>query len=545
MKKQMKLCTVWLIVLTLSVAGACSEEYQDDVVQGSVTSLTESEEVTLLPDCTALPETTPSPNPTSIPEVTSPPGESSLPYTEAPPETAEVPSAATYRYLTCTPGSEVPLYPSSTAAKPSSYLSRGTLVLVHEYADGRARVTFGGWRGWVSSGSLSSKAPATGERVGYRYAWAAGDSVPLYRYGFEYAIAYVPSGARVAITDMQEGGYTYVMHGAVSGWAKNSQLLKTLPEGAEAQEGSSYYYRTLVGDAPGQAVQLYRDSSCGSEGKCGTLPEGTVVKVLSTQLNVRISYGGSEYYVRPKNIFREMSGGSSNSIDTGITAPAPEIPDATEDAADNPPAPAQDESPSPTERPSSGRSGNRSSAPLPRVSVEVEYLGLLESCIVDARGERMVPTAELEFDSNAPADKRIAYIYAPSTGKCSLWKKASKKSDLIAKCKAGTVVMVLDYGRSFCRISYKGKEGYVLTSCLRFADADTHCMGTGVISYKGKTSGSTTVNIRGAGNGSAHRIAEWRTGTHVTVFSHKDGWYEVEYRGIHGWVQEKYLTLDE
>lgn len=519
-------CLLLLVVTAISCAGAEANPFEGsehDV--GFVTG----ETATAAPEAGAVPAATPSPTAASD---TQNPGQSG---------TSDTPSRATYRYLTGTPSSGVPLYYTSTGSKINTRLSRGTLVLVHEYANGRARITFGGWKGWVAVSSLSEKDPGSGQRVGYRYAYDDSGSVPLYRYGFEYAIAYIPSGAKVAVTDMKEPGYTYVMHGAVSGWAKNSSLRSKLPEGVSGQEGSDYYYRKLVGDKPGQPVQLYNDSSCGSWGMCGTLPEGTVVKVLSTQLNVRISYGGTEYYVKPANIFREISGQGGSSADTGITAPI-EDPD--------PPTPSQDggnddHGTSSSGTPARSSSSGKTSQTKQRVSVEVKYLGLTQSCIVDGGGERLVATAELEFDTEAPAGKRIAYIYAPKTGKCSMWKKASKKSDLVKKCKAGTVVMVIQYGREFSKILYDGKEGYVLTSCLKFAGADIPTPGTGVISYGGRATGSTTVNIRGAGNSSAHRIAEWRTGTEVLVFSHKNGWYEVECRGIHGWVHEKYLTLTE
>lgn len=529
MKKPSRLCTFLLLVSLSIVFSAQAEGNPFEGAGWNTGIMTGGAAPTPSPENEVLPEATP------VPE-----DSASQPMPTAPRQDAlEAPSEATYRYLTCTPGSGVPLYPTSTSSKEDTRLSRGTLVLVHEYANGRARITFGGWKGWVHVSSLTTTDPGTGEKVGYRYACDASGSVLLYRYGFEYPIATVPSGAKVAITDMQKDGYTYVMHGAVSGWARNSSLVQKLPEGVESQEGSSYYYRSLVGDAPGQAVQLYEDSSCGEWSKCGTLPEGTVVKVLNTQLNTLISYGGREYYVKPRNIFQKLSGGSSNNIDTGITIPVLEVGPDSEDT--NSPGETAVE----TKRSSGTSSTNRVSADQPHVSVELVYLGLVESSIRDADGERMVPTAELEFETDAPAGKRIAYIYAPNTGKCSLWKKASKNSDLIKKCKAGTVVMVLDYGSKFCKIRYDGKEGYVLTTCLRFPGSDIVCIGTGQISYKGKTTGSTTVNVRGAGNSDAHKIAEWRTGTEVTVFSLKGGWYEVEFNGIHGWVQEKFLTMND
>lgn len=63
---------------------------------------------------------------------------------EAENDATEAPSIAEYRYLVCNPGSQVPLYDELSSGKPHTYLSRGTLVLVHEYSGGRARITFGG-----------------------------------------------------------------------------------------------------------------------------------------------------------------------------------------------------------------------------------------------------------------------------------------------------------------------------------------------------------------------------------------------------------------
>lgn len=548
MKRLIRISAMVLVLICIAIAV-------------SAEGITENADEAVIPTPAPAPVTEPLPAATPVPEAPTPtPYDDLFPVATAVPEDVasrpiptepaadqtEAPSAAIYRYLTCNPGSQVPLYSTSSASKVYNYLSRGTLVVVHEYENGRARITFGGWKGWVDTSSLTTEFPHTGEKIGYRFAYDESGSVLLYRYGFEYAIAAVPNGAKVAITDMKENGYTYIVHGAVSGWAKNSTLYKELPSGVESQEATSYYYRSLIGDQPGQPVQLYNESGFGDWSKCGTLPDGTVVKVLSTQLAIRISYGGKEYYVRPRNIFNELNGGGSNIVDTGITAPVPEDDPTSENPGVENIASAENAGSTESQKLSAGKSSSRTNTPsAPRVAVEIRYLGLAETCIRDGEGERMIPTADLEFQTEAPEGKRIAYIYAPNTGKCSMWKKASKNSDLVKKCKAGTVVMVLDYGSKFCKIRYDDKEGYVLTSCLRFSGKAVEPIGTGKISYKGKTTGSTTVNIRGAGNSDAHRIAEWRTGTEVTVFSHKNGWYEVEYRGVHGWVQEQFLTLIE
>ncbi|MBR6753115.1 MAG: SH3 domain-containing protein, partial [Clostridia bacterium] len=65
------------------------------------------------------------------------------------------------------------------------------------------------------------------------------------------------------------------------------------------------------------------------------------------------------------------------------------------------------------------------------------------------------------------------------------------------------------------------------------------------LSYNGRTTGSTTINVRNAASGDSAKIAEWETGTEVEVFGQEKGWYEIEHDGIHGFVMEKFLTLQE
>lgn len=160
----------------------------------------------------------------------------------------------------------------------------------------------------------------------------------------------------------------------------------------------------------------------------------------------------------------------------------------------------------------------------------------------NSEGEK-VGTGNFAFTQNVPEDKKNAIIYAPRTGKCSLRSKASDSSKVIKQCKAGRVVSVHEYGSKFCLIDYDGVTGYVLTNCLQFRNSNVETIGTGLLTYNGKATGRTTINIRLEANGESHKIGELKTGTEVTLFSINNGWYEIEYNGIHGFVQEKYLTV--
>lgn len=179
------------------------------------------------------------------------------------------------------------------------------------------------------------------------------------------------------------------------------------------------------------------------------------------------------------------------------------------------------------------------------VQVTLEQLGSTTSKVTYNGTTTEVATSDLVFSSDVPEDKQIAVVYAPRTGKASLREKASTESDTIKKCKAGTIVSVLSYGKKFCKINYNGSVGYILTSCLQFVSPDEQPTGTAVLSYKGKATGSTTINVRNDADGDSAKITEWRTGTSVQVYGEEDGWYEIEANGMRGFVMDEFLTMDE
>lgn len=200
----------------------------------------------------------------------------------------------------------------------------------------------------------------------------------------------------------------------------------------------------------------------------------------------------------------------------------------------------------------SSSSGSKKTVSAPRETVTVHYndntvqlihLGIANSTVLLNGEEKAVPTARLDFGSKAEKEKQTAVIHAPKSGTCTLRAKASDSGKMLKKCKAGTVVMVLETGSRWSKISYKDTVGYVLTGCLKWYDAQTE--GTGLLSYNGRATGSTTVNVRNAPSGDSAKIAEWPTGTEVEIFGLEKGWYEIEYKGIHGFVMEKYLTVQQ
>lgn len=102
------------------------------------------------------------------------------------------------------------------------------------------------------------------------------------------------------------------------------------------------------------------------------------------------------------------------------------------------------------------------------------------------------------------------------------------------------MVSVLAIGNGYTRINYKGTVGYIKTACLKFyGDSESTARRSQLQRQHGRR---TTVNVRNTPKGDSAKVAEWRTGTEVTILSHENGWYEIEANGMHGYVMEKYVT---
>ena len=177
------------------------------------------------------------------------------------------------------------------------------------------------------------------------------------------------------------------------------------------------------------------------------------------------------------------------------------------------------------------------------VSVKVVTLGTRTSVVSMDGKQQELPTTELTFAPGIPDSHKVAYIYAPESGQCWMRKSPSESGTTIRKCSAGTVVAVLEVGDSFTKIRYRDDVGYVLTRCLVFCNPERGTIGTGMITLKGNGSGRADINVRNAPTREAVVVKSWKTGTLVEVFSFRDGWYEVEYKGVHAFVKEDYLTM--
>lgn len=173
--------------------------------------------------------------------------------------------------------------------------------------------------------------------------------------------------------------------------------------------------------------------------------------------------------------------------------------------------------------------------------VTLQQLGSAQSVVWD--GERMlsVATASLSWESEADAEHRLAFIYAPKSGKATLRATASTKGKSLAQCGAGRLVIVLKVGETFSRVLHDGQEGFVLNDALTFTGVipATDAISATLI-HQGDTDSSAAISVY-TSSAADRRIDQWRAGHPVAVISTSGAWAEIEIAGYHGWVRTEHL----
>lgn len=173
--------------------------------------------------------------------------------------------------------------------------------------------------------------------------------------------------------------------------------------------------------------------------------------------------------------------------------------------------------------------------------VIIQTLGTAQCEVFDGEQMLTVPTEQLEWETEADDEHRLAVIYAPRTGKCTLRESASSKAKAIDQCDAGRIVIVLRVGEAWTRILYEGKEGLVLNSTLEFYPVvPVDEFDTATLVYKGRTNSTATISLYASAS-TSQRIDQWRVGNEVVTLGEKGNYTEVEIDGWHGFVKTEYL----
>ena len=150
----------------------------------------------------------------------------------------------------------------------------------------------------------------------------------------------------------------------------------------------------------------------------------------------------------------------------------------------------------------------------------------------------------VSFCATALAD--TALVVTPDKGKLNLRQNPSTtNSKRLTQIPYHTVIEILEVDGDWAKAVYNGKTGFVSLSDVDLTGFVSEIIGSGTITLNGNASGRAEIKIRYAGSSSGKVVDNWKTGTKVTVLDEKNGFCQIEAKGLRVWVQDKYLTLDE
>ena len=175
---------------------------------------------------------------------------------------------------------------------------------------------------------------------------------------------------------------------------------------------------------------------------------------------------------------------------------------------------------------------------------ETEYAGALVSKVTISGSEsQRVSTKDLSWNTAGAESPQIALV----TGKkgATLLDGNGKKKEGISKPLGyGSMAFVLEVTDKHLFIAWKDSFGYIKRSDAELLPASTEDYLTGLVSLNGKTAGTSPVTVRKEASGKSKSIGEWKPGTPVAVLSKSGDFYLVEGKGLRGWIQSKYITLE-
>ena len=177
-------------------------------------------------------------------------------------------------------------------------------------------------------------------------------------------------------------------------------------------------------------------------------------------------------------------------------------------------------------------------------SVELSQVGTMQSrVLLEEDGDPVtVPTRDLLWTCIGADSPQIAVVTAKSG---SVFRNAAgDKIDGFKRIARGTLLLPLDIGEKTVYVWYKGAFGYVPRKEVNLLEVAQEDFPTGILSYNGHTSGTAMINLR-LDAGSKTKIGELKIGTPVAVAEQREGYALVEGKGLRGWVQDEYLTMDQ
>ena len=181
-----------------------------------------------------------------------------------------------------------------------------------------------------------------------------------------------------------------------------------------------------------------------------------------------------------------------------------------------------------------------------------EYLSELEKEVSKATGEALAAQYAETISENSGADTgdqevegddttegtARGTVYATATTTVNVRSSDSEQADKLGKVVGGTRVQVSEQrANGWSKIVFQGKDGYIKSEYLQMEEAgvDTGSEGTNTVKA------TTNVNLRKEASESSDKIGVVVGGDSLEVLSEANGWTQVRYKGMVGFVKSEYV----
>ncbi|MGN0745043.1 MAG: SH3 domain-containing protein [Aristaeellaceae bacterium] len=347
-------------------------------------------------------------------------------------------------------------------------------------------------------------------------------------------LAAIPSGSILCVYSVQ-GSWAQVQYGASTGWASTDflQMSSVYPGQVTGQLSGA----AVVNIPAGSGTVNLRETASTSARVIATLSHGTQVTIHASDgswCSVTTSGGASGYIMAS---FLAYDGSTRPAEpDTPAPDPSPELGQGEVEAIVH----------------TASTALNLRAQPSTQSAVLAE-IPRGESIVVTSRGGEWsavrygsvsgyVMTTYLRFpaDEEASGDTPIGYAtVATRSGSLNLRRQPSLGSTVIMQIPQGQRLGILQRLDGWCKVTYAGINGYVMTTYLAMEGSDTpEAALTGVV-----TTPSGALNLREAPSATARVLTSIAPGTEVSILTQGSEWSKITHGGYTGYVMTKFLTI--
>ena len=347
-------------------------------------------------------------------------------------------------------------------------------------------------------------------------------------------LAAIPSGSILCVYGVQ-GSWAQVQYGASTGWASTDFLqMSSVYPGQVTEQLSD---AAVVSIPSGSGTVNLRETASTSARVIATLSHGTQVTVQASDgswCSVTTS-GGAEGYIMATFI---AYGGGSQPVEPDAPSPdpSPDLGQGEVEAVVH----------------TASTSLNLRAQPSTQAAI-LASLPRGESIVVTSRGGEWsavrygsvsgyVMTTYLRFpaDEEDAGDTPIGYAtVATLSGTLNLRRQPSLGSTVIMQIPKGQRVGILQRLDGWCKVSYAGINGYVMTTYLAMEGGDAPESNlTGVV-----TTPSGTLNLRETPSTTARVLTAIAPGTDVSILTQGSEWSKITHGGYTGYVMTRFLTI--